>query len=37
MEIIELRSEKTGEMDEELFARKVANTSHAVVMLHFTS
>ncbi len=36
MEIIELRSERTGEINEEVFAQKVQNTSHAVVMLHFT-
>ena len=35
MEIIELRNEKTEEMNEEVFAQKVTNTSHAVVMLHF--
>ena len=35
MEIMELRSEKTGEINEDFFARKVANTSHTVVMLHF--
>jgi hypothetical protein len=35
MEIIELRSAETGEMNEEIFAKQVTNPSHAVVMLHF--
>ncbi len=35
MEIIELRSDDTGGIIEEVFDRKVTNASYAVVMLHF--
>ena len=35
MKIIELRSEETEEINEEIFSQKVMKAPHAVVMIHF--